>query len=582
MLSSQLIDIIQNTANSNSRRNPQSTTGNLSGNVIARISNNIGNNIRFGQNIVPQIPPVITPTPIQKPEFSVKDSLVFAFEKFLQAARVNGKPTHVARLLYIWFTVIAYGYSWIKSPTHPSHRLVGTIDNLKWSTSQVHFPDGSPEEYVWMIEVLKYIMASIKTNYKKNPITGIISNPPGIGYTITGKPTGISSEDVKEKGKWSSWKSMIDAWMVSRENDGYQEASDPPSNDVLPNGTKSVIIDNGKIEEIANLQLNKSYNWTPLEFGVLTADPTKRNRQKYLTYNWGSVRSSVSDTSQNLIIEEAEKNFYNRITGQPHRTIEQATILRNQEIDNVLTLSGTMTSQQKIIAEFWAGGPGTVSPPGQFGWLWKEYIKVLSPPTDICIYSGLDLGIHLFEGSIITWKIKRKNMEARPVQEIRLRYGNTVLTSWDGKKDGCLWVPYQESNFITPPFSDFPSGHSHFSAGFANTMKSWFGPSIQKGVITNHTDLDLLSPFLKDATNSLPYATFVIPKKSSAIQVGVPETDLTLTWDTWDEMATGEKSSGNSRFYGGIHALSAHTGSQVAAGKLHEDIKRIWNIVGRM
>ena len=87
-------------------------------------------------------------------------------------------------------------------------------------------------------------------------------------------------------------------------------------------------------------------------------------------------------------------------------------VSRDEEIDSVRTIASQLTDSQKIIAEFWAGGPGTVSPPLMFIWLWKEYIRSISSiDCPKMMWSLLDLTIHLFEGSRVTWRLKKLHME---------------------------------------------------------------------------------------------------------------------------------------------------------------------------
>jgi hypothetical protein len=166
-------------------------------------------------------------------------------------------------------------------------------------------------------------------------------------------------------------------------------------------------------------------------------------------------------------------------------------------------------------------------------------------------------------------------MQARPIQEIRRWYRGQTLTGYDGQPvAGELWVPYQETNFVTPPFADFPSGHSAFSQSFALVMTDWFGPEIPTSTPVTQKDLFLLSPaFAMVQTNA--FGTFVFPVGASQIQSGVPATPVELTWSTWQDMAN---SAGLSRKYGGIHATSAHTGSQALANALHAILQERWSL----
>ena len=165
-------------------------------------------------------------------------------------------------------------------------------------------------------------------------------------------------------------------------------------------------------------------------------------------------------------------------------------------------------------------------------------------------------------------------MEARPIQEIRRRYAGQMIQSWNGMVDGVQWIPYQEANFVTPPFADFPSGHSHFSKAFALTMNKWFGDNINKAA-TFYDQESLICPLFKQSQVG-PFGTFIVKPGTSAIEATVPSSQITLTFNKWNDMAN---QAGISRLYGGIHALSAHTGSQQSAVKADEYINASWGFV---
>ncbi len=95
-----------------------------------------------------------------------------------------------------------------------------------------------------------------------------------------------------------------------------------------------------------------------------------------------------------------------------------------------------------------------------------------------------------------------------------------------GLIDGTTWLPYQPSTFPTPPFPEYSSGHSNFSAAGAEilrlfTRRDIFGASVQ------------------------------IAAGSSNVEPGaVPARPLALSWATFSEAAD---QAGLSRRYGGIH-----------------------------
>ena len=109
--------------------------------------------------------------------------------------------------------------------------------------------------------------------------------------------------------------------------------------------------------------------------------------------------------------------------------------------------------------------------------------------------------------------------------------------------DGSEWLPYQASTFPTPPFAEYSSGHSTFSAAGAEILRRFtrsdrFGAS----------------------------ATF--SAGSSKFETGaVPATDLTLHWQTLSDAAN---QAGLSRRYGGIHFEQADLDARAAGCRVAE------------
>src|SRR5262249_46907953 len=107
-----------------------------------------------------------------------------------------------------------------------------------------------------------------------------------------------------------------------------------------------------------------------------------------------------------------------------------------------------------------------------------------------------------------------------------------AVTQWAGPFqgtqtiDGANWRPYQLATVVTPPFREYCSGHSAFSAAGAEILKSFTG---------------------SDAFG----ASIVIPAGSSPAEPGlVPAAAVTLSWPTFSDAAAA---AGLSRRYGGIH-----------------------------
>lgn len=456
-------------------------------------------------NILPSINVTIAP---KSPTLTPQQIALQLYEDLLNYIKTTGRgPTVTARLIYIWAFTAASAWQSIQ-PAGTEKLVTGIHDLWNWDWRASYSGNASN----WLCQTLAPAMSIFLPGYSSSLAQSLDS----------------------------SWYSLWQTWFTARQADGSASLPNPTANDL---SNINLQIDPTTSGLPANIVMDQ---WTPL-----FVDGRKQN---YLTFAWGTIRSTCLTNMDEFSIYTQADSVY------PNETQRQA------EVTSVKNMTQTLNDNQKMCAEFWAGGPGTATPPGALSWFWAEYCRQNQLSDRVFFLSGLDLGIHLFEGSRVTWGLKAKHVQARPIQEIRNRFANTLVTMWNGVRlFGANWTPYQESNFVTPPFADFPSGHSHFSATFAEVMKKWFGNSVSS-LPTRR--LDFLSPVLQNGSS------LVAPIGSSAIQPGiVPSAEITFSWGTWDNLATD---AGMSRLYGGIHCISAHTSSQNAAREAHILIENAW------
>jgi membrane-associated phospholipid phosphatase len=498
----------------------------------------------------PQPEPVPAP-PVQLDTEQVSpfpDAFYTALNILLQyGASANIGPTRCARLNYLWFVTTAMAYQWTQPTTET--RITGTKD--RWDWSQGTPLETNKDQYVWMNHMWESVMSSFVPSYTVGTL--LAKERTVMNWTV--EQQAVEWTRIQSVGNWGAFYAAWQDWWTLRQADGSTEALTPPTTDQLPNGA-SVLDVSATVDPATFAEPTK---WTPLKVGVKT--------QKYLTWSWMSVRSTVLSGEDGTIAQNAAKAAF--LTDP---------VAKAAEITEVLTISETLTDAQKVQAEFWAGGPNTVSPPGMMIWFWRVFMQTAERSWSTLVYSGLDLAAHIFETARLVWGLKKFYMEARPIQYIRAQHRGEAITKYDGTPiAGEEWVPYQETNFVTPPFADFPSGHSAFSQSFANVMTEWFGPNIPATpYTTTANDLVLLSPSLATAPTSLVLGTWTFPAAASQIQpTVVPAAATSFSYTTWQELADA---AGISRKLGGIHATSAHVGSQALANTLHQRMLMRWGI----
>lgn len=136
----------------------------------------------------------------------------------------------------------------------------------------------------------------------------------------------------------------------------------------------------------------------------------------------------------------------------------------------------------------------------------------------------------LLDASIATWGLKRKFDSVRPITAIHKLFKGEDIEAWGGANQGTKiikgedWQPYQSAMSVTPPFAEFPSGHSTYSAAAAEILKDFTGSDVFGGSAT-------------------------IKAGSFKIEDG-PSNDITLSWQNFSDAA---EEAGISRRYGGIH-----------------------------
>lgn len=131
--------------------------------------------------------------------------------------------------------------------------------------------------------------------------------------------------------------------------------------------------------------------------------------------------------------------------------------------------------EYEIITEYWDDSPGySGTPTGHYFSMSKQLAIDQQLPLDSAMELYVKLGIAINEAFISAWKLKFEFNFIRPVTYIQ-RYID----------------PQFNTRIASPPFPEFPSGHSFQSGAATEVMKSIFGDSTHVTDVTNASRPDI-------------------------------------------------------------------------------------------
>jgi len=218
------------------------------------------------------------------------------------------------------------------------------------------------------------------------------------------------------------------------------------------------------------------------------------------------------------------------------------------QVRRILELQGALTEEHKVISEYWGDAAGSELPPGHW-LLFGLYVSTRDrhgDDQDIKMFFALSNA--LADAAIACWDVKRAYDSVRPITAVRYLMSGLTIKGYGlpgpaaGLRsiDGAIWVPYQPMSFPTPPFPEYVSGHSSFSAAAAEVLRSFTG---------------------SDAFG----ASHTQAAHSMALEPDLPSAEITLRWPTFGAAAA---QAGLSRVYGGIHFDSGNAAGQALGRKV--------------
>jgi len=309
-------------------------------------------------------------------------------------------------------------------------------------------------------------------------------------------------------------------------------------------------------------QIVEIERWTPERVPTDPQPGEEQDIQEFLTPQWGQVTPFGLDSGDQfrpeepqpfLLVDGDDNPEAGTITLADGSVVEISpelvgTVINPefiQQAEQIVQVSANLTDEQKLVAEFWEDGGGTSFPPGT----WMTFGQFTSARNNNSLDEDAKLffalGNSVFDAGISTWEAKTFYDYTRPVRAVRelgelgligefnSDLGGFAIEAWKGPGEGTQtilatdFITYQTpGSDLSPPFAEYTSGHSAFSASGA-TILELFSDSDQFGA----------------------FVTFE-PGESRFEPGLTPQEPVTLAWDTFSAAAD---EAGISRIYGGIH-----------------------------
>ena len=400
----------------------------------------------------------------------------------------------------------------------------------------------------------------------------------------------------------------------SLESAGYLDLSYQPVNAPLLVASDEIVMEDPN-------------RWQPLQLSLRATQNGQdegRGAQVFIGSNWGSVTSFAlpAPDDRGVTIDPGPPPLLNSDTDDAFRRAAVAVIAYSDMIggetgaevidispgaigNNVLGQSNgsgrvqnpvtgvpyetnlvPQSDYARAVAEFWADGPDSETPPGHWNTLAMRTSELLDAKDlrwrgqglplsrlewDLRLLFTLNASLH--DTAIAVWGAKRAYDYPRPISMIRylgtdsegglpatpglvevvtdqttavggrhqgLDVGATAVRTFLGPvmvpetqlvgvgwREAINWLPYQRDSFVSPAFAGYVSGHSGFSRAAADVLTAATGSEFFPGGLFTH-DIAL----------------------GSFIHEEGPSADMQLQWATYGDAAD---EAGESRLYGGIH-----------------------------
>lgn len=187
--------------------------------------------------------------------------------------------------------------------------------------------------------------------------------------------------------------------------------------------------------------------------------PTFPDYTPALLPRWGSVRRFAINQDEMRIKDP-----------HPYSTSTSSDIyLQARETQiTVDQIKSGLKYEEKWIADFWSDdcAAKTFSPAGRWVAIANQVVEKERVDLGVAVYTYAKIGMALADAGIASWHEKYRFNYQRPVDYIRQVTGNT---NWNS-----IMCP-DGTNYYTPPFPAYPSGHATFGAAAAEVLTNIYG-----------------------------------------------------------------------------------------------------------
>lgn len=450
-------------------------------------------------------------------------------------ADVDLSPILTPRCLYIFFSILYNSNSFFSK----NNSFITTKDFPKHS---LYFNKNNFYDYA----ILEYAINDINVKLLNNKLSSFRFVE---WFNLNNLYVNFKNKNSRSLNKIYN---VLNEYSTIRDNDGWKNINIPIE---LPNGNFHI-----KTEEIQN-DIPTNGKWCPL--------------------NVNGVNKKPLHPSINLISKVIDKDYYTEFETYYNNITQDE---KNDEYKQIFQKSLTLSDEEKAIAEFWAGGPKTIKPPGFWNFfLYVYYYNIVSTVgifniSSKIVYNFFILNASMFQAGICAWNAKYKIIEQRPIQFIRnMEEENITKFYFEDINTTKKWLPYQERNFVTPPFPDYVSGHSTFSSVGCEILNKIIGENLlDKNLKIEGNKLKILTPIFNNSYDETLQLTCinVYPKTSTVINNKYPTKMVNLRFNTWTDMSI---QAGISRLYGGIHISSSNYPGMIVGKLIVKDILNNFN-----